>query len=694
MVVYNFKTIKVVPGAKDLVDIVLSSTTRKTPTEVHASYAISRIRAFYMRKVKFAQQTFHDRLAQVLDDFPVLDDLHPFYADLLNILYDKDHYKLALGQLATARRLVDGVATEHLRFLKYGDSLYRCKQLKRAALGRMCTIVKHQAASLAYLEQVRQHLARLPSIDPSARTLICTGYPNVGKSSMLNRLTRAAVEVQPYAFTTKSLFVGHMDYEYLRWQVIDTPGILDHPLEERNTIEMQGITALAHLRAAVLFVLDISAQCGYTIAQQVGLFESIRPLFSGRPLVVALNKIDVVRPDQLDPDDKELLKKLEQYGATLVPMSTLTEEGVAAVKRVACEALLAQRTEEKLQGAKAQSILSRIHLAQPKPRDRVARPPCIPESVFAARTAASAAAAEDVDDDAMAATEVPQPRRSGRAPAKTRAEEELEQEEREREMLEAGENPWGDLGQDREQYLLENPEWKQDVMPEIVDGRNIADFVDPDILKRLEELEREEELLYAQAVQEGTAELLPLDEEEAAEEALASEIRERRNIARVVSQQRRVGESRRIARSVAPPRTVRDLQQHLQSLGVDSELAEEAAGNIARHANEDGATGRQSRKRARSLSRVPVMDEAPIESEKAAKAKKREKSRSRSRSVSAAASKEVSVPDVSYADKLKRLARRVLNKSTRVTESDRHIAVKMPKHLFSGKRKMGKLDRR
>lgn len=52
-------------------------------------------------------------------------------------------------------------------------------------------------------------------------------------------ITRADVDVQPYAFTTKSLFVGHTDYKYLRWQVIDTPGILDRPLEERNTIEMQ-----------------------------------------------------------------------------------------------------------------------------------------------------------------------------------------------------------------------------------------------------------------------------------------------------------------------------------------------------------------------------------------------------------------------------------------------------------------------
>lgn len=48
--------------------------------------------------------------------------------------------------------------------MKYGDSLYRCKQLKRAALGRMATIVKGQKSSLAYLEEVRQHLSRLPSI--------------------------------------------------------------------------------------------------------------------------------------------------------------------------------------------------------------------------------------------------------------------------------------------------------------------------------------------------------------------------------------------------------------------------------------------------------------------------------------------------------------------------------------------------
>lgn len=92
---------------QDFIDIILSKTQRKTPTVIHKNYKISRIRAFYTRKVKFTQQNFHDRLSQIIQEFPKLDDVHPFYADLMNVLYDKDHYKLALGQINTARHLID-----------------------------------------------------------------------------------------------------------------------------------------------------------------------------------------------------------------------------------------------------------------------------------------------------------------------------------------------------------------------------------------------------------------------------------------------------------------------------------------------------------------------------------------------------------------------------------------------------------
>jgi hypothetical protein len=73
MVVYNFKRIQPVPTNKDFVDIVLTRTQRKTPTVIHANFEISRIRGFYMRKVKFTQNTFHDKLTAILEEFPKLD---------------------------------------------------------------------------------------------------------------------------------------------------------------------------------------------------------------------------------------------------------------------------------------------------------------------------------------------------------------------------------------------------------------------------------------------------------------------------------------------------------------------------------------------------------------------------------------------------------------------------------------------
>ena len=73
---------------------------------------------------------------------------------------------------------------------------------------------------------------------------------------------------------------------------------------------MQSITALAHLRAAVLYIVDISEQCGYTIQQQAALFHSIKPLFAGKPLLVVMNKIDATPLDSLSAADQALLNEM------------------------------------------------------------------------------------------------------------------------------------------------------------------------------------------------------------------------------------------------------------------------------------------------------------------------------------------------------------------------------------------------
>ena len=128
--------------------------------------------------------------------------------------------------------------------------------------------------------------------------------------------------------------------------MIDTPGILDHPLENRNTIEMQAITALAHLRAAVLYFMDPSEQCNYTLEQQKSLFDSIKPLFANKPLLVVANKTDVIKRSELSEEKQAVLKAIEtENGKEIMEMSTVTEVGVMDVKTKACEELLQDRVQ-------------------------------------------------------------------------------------------------------------------------------------------------------------------------------------------------------------------------------------------------------------------------------------------------------------------------------------------------------------
>jgi nucleolar GTP-binding protein len=568
---------------------------------------------------------------------------------------------LALGQLNIARRLVDNIATDYVKLLKYGDSLYRCKQLKRAALGRMCTVVKKQANTLAYLEQVRQHLARLPSIDPNTRTIVLCGYPNVGKSSFMNRVTRADVEVQPYPFTTKSLFVGHFDFEYLRWQCIDTPGILDHPLEERNTIEMQSITALAHLRAAVLFMVDISEQCGYSLKQQISLFNSIKPLFAGKPLVVVATKIDVVRLEDMSPENKALLNSVISEDVDLVSMSNMTEEGIAAVKKAACEKLLAMRVDAKLKGKKLGGVLNRLHLAIPAPRDKVDRPPVIPPSIQASREVSKT----DMEE----------------------AEEAEENDEQEQEEIPLFLKSYHNVTDWKKKYQLKNPEWRFDIMPEIMDGHNIADFIDPEILQRLEELEKEEELREQEAsnTMDADEDDIELTEEQ---QDTVKQIREKKKF----FHRKHILESGHNRPHVTRNRHAREsldtFADNMTEIGLDPSKAL----SVMRARSQS----RQGRKRSRSESTGNNNNNMDVDTTDLSKsgAKKAKRMASRSRTP---APGEKGLKDINSKMKAHKLAKQYLKKvakEARKGEGDRTILNMKPKHLFSGKRGNGTTDYR
>lgn len=600
----------------------------------------------------------------------------------MNTLYDADHFKIALGQVSTAKGLVETVCRDYIRLIKYAQSLFQCKQLKRAALGRMATICRRLKDPLVYLEQVRQHLGRLPSIDPNTRTLLICGYPNVGKSSFLRSVTRADVDVQPYAFTTKSLFVGHFDYKYLRFQAIDTPGILDHPLEEMNTIEMQSITAVAHLRSAILYFMDLSEQCGYSVGDQIKLFHSIRPLFANKIVYLVINKIDVRQPEDLEPEYQQEFDAILKSGdVEVLHLSCTTTEGVTAVKNAACDKLLAERVSQKLKsgsnssgtpGGRLGDVLSRIHVA--KPMGGPQREAFIPEAVKNMKK-------YDKED-----------------PERRKLERDIEEEN-------GGAGVYNiDL---KKTYTLADDEWKHDKIPEVWHGKNIYDFVDPDIEAKLATLEEEEEKLQEDGYYESDQSVE--DAEDADIRMKADLIREKRSMIRNEAKNRKSLKNRAAIPRSAKAKKLSQMERALDSAGYDVDAASARARS-------------QSQTRGRPLTRDADMggnDGDAMDVDTSDPHQAIAKAKARARSQPATNRLEDGLADAGArekADRLKKLSQKKMNRMARQGEADRHTTASLPKHLvcsfslfplilsfiyniltasqFAGKRPLGKTNHR
>ncbi|KIH87352.1 nucleolar GTP-binding protein [Sporothrix brasiliensis 5110] len=629
----SWKDIPPVPTQEEFVDIILSSTQRRLPTQIRAGFKISRIRAFYTRKVKFTAEAFAEKLTSIITTFPRLADLHPFHSSLFNVLYDADHYKIALSHLSGAKNTIETIARDYVRLLKYSQSLYQAKTLKRAALGRMSTLMRRLKDSLAYLEEVRQHIGRLPSIDPMTRTLLVFGLPNTGKSSFVRSVSRSDTPVDSYAFTTKSLFCGHFDYDYLRYQVIDTPGVVDKPLEDMTTIEMQSISALAHINCAVLFFLDPSENCGYPLETQCALFKSLAPIFAQRSVYLVSNKSDILRLSDLDPAARAQIDGLAQASHVVgtLELSCATGEGVTELKKTVCSTLIADRVAKKMtaaqasagkEGTRGEAVLRRIHVAYPKdaegnplPRGEVV----IPDTIKAHRASKSTGAAA--------------------APPTVSREKQLEAEQ-------GGAGVYNfDMRRD---YVGIDPEHQHDRMPEIKNGQNVLDFYSPDIVEKLAALQAEEAKLIEEGFYDSdSGEGDDGDENFSDEEdvlAKAAIIREKLALIRNDSKLRK----RSLKNSAFLPRSA-------LSRAADHKNAVRGRDGGADDNDDDDDE-------MMDVDADEAMDEKVLQAVKTAK--------------------------------LKKLGQKTMNRHARQGEADRHIAPSLTKHLLVGKRGMGKTNRR
>jgi len=206
--------------------------------------------------------------------------------------------------------------------------------IRKQAVGRMGSIMKSIDNELLLLNEARNKLRKLPAVHDEP-TIVVAGYPNIGKSSFVTKATGATPEIAPYPFTTKGVSIGHFMIENERYQVMDTPGLLDRPMSERNAIELQAISALKHLKAVVLFIIDPTETCGYEIKDQENMLEEVRQQFP-LPLLVVSNKSDLPQFRDLDFVDMK--------------MSTMTGEGIQQVM----DKLVTMIEDKKIEDSKAE----------------------------------------------------------------------------------------------------------------------------------------------------------------------------------------------------------------------------------------------------------------------------------------------------------------------------------------------------
>lgn len=331
----------------------------------------------------------------------------------------------------------------------------------------------------------------------------------------------------------------------------------------------------------------------------------------------------------------------------MLQLSCNTQEGVQAVKNAACERLLADRVAHKLQagttsagtvGGRLAEVMGRIHVAMPL--GGATRETFIPDAV-----------------------------KNLRKFDKTDPERRILA--RDVEFENGGAGVFNvDLKAD---YKLKDPAWRYDKIPEFLDGKNVYDFIDPDIEAKLQALEEEEEKLEKEGYYDSESEMEDDEEEEILHKA--NLIREKQALIRNEAKMRKSLKNRAMIPRKQLKKTISQLDDHLDELGVDTT-------EIVRRAREQSTTRGRSLNRSRAG--TEDADAMDVDTPKTAQDRIRERSRARSQSM--VNRREDGVQEVtarSKAERQAKLGQRKMNRMARQGEADRHVGTAMPKHLVS-----------
>ena len=278
-----FENLPTTPRSEELLDKAFSQAARagRAKTGIEAQESM----------LQTAGNILSDNLQNVVTSWPDFSELDPFHYELADAIVGVDSLRQALSEVQWASRQVSNLKAEYQGKIRRADTDTARKHRKQA-FARFASILDEVEDDLLEIGEARDELKHVPEIAPDEPAIVVAGYPNVGKTSFINRVTNARNEIASYPFTTTELHVGHLEREYVRYQLIDTPGLLDRPADERNDVERQAVSALTHLGDAVLFFVDASGNCGYPIETQLALRDDVKDRFRDVPVVTVCNKMD------------------------------------------------------------------------------------------------------------------------------------------------------------------------------------------------------------------------------------------------------------------------------------------------------------------------------------------------------------------------------------------------------------------
>ena len=276
-------------------DEILDKAFRKaSKVDVSRGTKLDTVRQVNISKLKSSSDVIVSTLGRYVKAFPSIESMSPFYSELIDATIGTGKLKKSLGAMDWCRGQVARVSRAAVRDISSQDSTARIDEMRRGAYGRISSIVKQVDGELKFLANARNTIRKFPTIDHEAPTIVIGGAPNVGKSQLVRGMSTGKPRVAVYPFTTQEISVGIFERSYVRYQVIDTPGLLDRPLSERNAIELRAVLALRHLADLIIFVIDPSETCGYTLEQQESILSSLRAEFEGTPFIEVENKTDLM----------------------------------------------------------------------------------------------------------------------------------------------------------------------------------------------------------------------------------------------------------------------------------------------------------------------------------------------------------------------------------------------------------------